>query len=196
MIAHPCCRAVGRVRTALAQPSPGLPLQLQRREQQRRLNALRSALQALQQSLQLLRTVSADVDAGTVSQPALPPLLVELCASAPDESHDACELLSELPKTVCMLPVAGAAAGRKSQGRSSKKSVEQLTLSLSDDMFPDLAEALDEETRLQLEAAHVSSILSALLEQSEVCCYHSRNLLAPLYFKHQTYDAEQRCQSC
>lgn len=174
------CRAVGKVRTALAQPNPGLPLHLQKREQQRRLTALRSALQALQQSLQLLRTVSAFVGTSASTQSPVSPLLAELCASAPDESHDACGLLTELPKTLCTVPVAGGAQGRKSQARSSKNSVEQVALKLSDDKFPALAEAADEEARLQMEASQVSNILSALLEQSEVCCYCFHNMLQPL----------------
>lgn len=155
------------MRTALAQPNPGLPLHLQQREQQRRLAAVRSALQALQQSLQLLRTVSAYLpsmaEAQSVSQ-----LLAELCAAAPDEEHDACGLLNELPKTLCTVPAAGASQGRKSQSRSSKKSIDQMVLKLSEQVYPELTEAEDEDSRLQLEAVHVTTILESLLEQSAV----------------------------
>lgn len=162
------CRAVGRVRTALAPVNPGLPLHLQQREQQRRLTALRSALEALQQSVQLLRTVAAYVPASTEAQPDVSPLLAELCAAAPDDTHDACGLLEELPKTICAVPAASASQARKSQGRNSKKSVEQTVLRLSDGMFEELKAAEDEEARLEVEASHLTTILTALLEQSAV----------------------------
>lgn len=152
------------MRTALAEPSPGLPLHLQQREEQRRLNAVRSALQALQQSLQLLRTVAAYIPA---SDEAVSPLLAELCAAAPDDEHDACGLLNALPKTLCTVPVSGATQG-KSQSRNSKKCVEQTVLKLSEVHFPELAEAEDEEARVQMEAKHVTEILQTLLEQFSV----------------------------
>lgn len=195
------CRAIGRVRTALAPPNPGLPLTLQHRDQQRRLNAIRSALNALRDNLRLLREVAAFIPAPSniVNNPehseeasASSSLLAELCAAAPDQQHDACGLLEELPKALCVASTSTQEAGgkkranninissRKSQGRASstKKSVDQVVLKLAEEKFPDLSEAEDEEARLVLEAGHVTTIVEVLLEQTEV-----RALTTTLFFK-------------
>jgi DNA mismatch repair ATPase MutS len=149
-------RAMGRVRTAMAEPSAALPHKIQHRAQQRRLGAIRTAVAAATQALEFLRGI-VDVLANEVDRMSL---LSELCAALPGESDPACLLLSSLEAAV------------ESTGSAPKKGkAAEPVWQLNTDLFNDYEGADDEEKQLRTEICLVTEIMGTLIEQAQVCAW-------------------------
>lgn len=148
-------RALGRLRTTLAEPSVALPHKFRHRAQQKRLAAIRTAVAALRQTTAFLQ----DVAAVRRAQPdAVAPLLEELCAAVPaaaDEAH------------VLVESMAGVVKEAAGVGKGSKKGAETV-LQLNEEMFVDYNGSGEEEERLESEIPLATDIMGSLLEHTAV----------------------------
>eukprot|EP00892_Ulva_mutabilis_P000449 jgi/Ulvmu1/10404/UM061_0088.1 len=156
-----CClpdmdRALGRLRTTLAEPSVALPHKFRHRAQQKRLSAIRSAVTALRQTIEFLREVASRRGALVAAGSA--PLLDELCAAVPADDDVACVLVETLFDVV--KEAAGAAKG-------GKKGAD-VVLQLNEALFPDYDASGEEEERLEAEIPLATEIMASLVEHTSV----------------------------
>lgn len=150
-----CCRALGRLRTTLAEPSVALPHKFRHRAQQKRLAAIRTAVAALRQTITFLRTVARTWR--TQEDAAAAPLLQQLCAWVPADDDEACVLAESMADAV--KESAGAAKGGKKG---------EAVLKVNEDLFSDYDGSGEEPERLEAEIPLATEIMGSLVEQTPV----------------------------
>lgn len=149
------CRALGRLRTTLGEPSVALPHKFRHRAQQKRLAAIRHAVTSLRLTVEFLRSL---VDVRRTQQDADAPLLDELCAAVPAAADAPCALVESLEDVV--REDAGA-------GKGGKKGAEAV-LRLNSALFVDYDGSGEEEVRLAAEIPLATEIMGSLLEHTSV----------------------------
>jgi hypothetical protein len=102
------CRAVGRLRTAMKEPSEALPVKIQQAAQQKRLQAAQEAVVSMQAHVAALRAVAARYFTNAGAPPAEECLLTSLLSAAPDVEHAAWQLVESLSGATAVFPVVGS----------------------------------------------------------------------------------------